>query len=392
MLGRAWPAAFFAALATVLVLVVWQSSTHFSPAEAALQPPPDIDHGQEVLAPWLYWDSTFYREIADHGYPASDQQEFDEAGQPLVAFFPGYPAAVRLVSSVTGDVGLAAILTTLGAGLGLAVVARRWFSGAVGERAGRWATLALFLFPWSFIIVAAGYSEALFLLAAVSAFVLLEDDRPVAAGLVGAVASATRAVGVGVVVGLVVVLLERRGALRWRGWRPQVDWSRLRRRDAGVLLSAGGIGGWMLLCWVRYGDPMAFSTAQRGWSQGVGVRSVLKLGFFQQLQDNQDRDFVLRLGLQGVVMIAFCLAIPAVWRRLGSGYGLYTAVVLGVPLLGSTNFTSNARFALAAFPVFALAGEQLARLKRSHATAALGTSSALLLGVTALWGRGYWMC
>lgn len=388
----AWPAAFFVGLAAVLVLVMWQSSTHLSPVEAALETTPEIDTGREVLTPWLYWDSGFYRRIAEDGYPERDVVVFEERGESLVAFFPGYPALVRAVTGVTGDVGLSAILATLGAGLALALVANRWFSGAVGEEGGRWATAALFLFPWSFVIVAAGYSEALFLLAAMGAFTLVEADRPVAAGIVGAVASATRAVGIGVVVGLMVLMLQRRGALSRRGWRPVVDWSRLRRRDAGVLLSAGGVGAWMVFCWVRYGDPVAFSTAQRGWNQGVGVRSLFKLGFLQQLEQNQERDFVLRLGLQGVVMIAFCLAVPAVWRRFGAGYGTYTAIVLGLPMLGSTNFTSNGRFVLAAFPVFALVGEHLAAAPVRRAIATLGASGALLLGVTALWGRGYWMC
>jgi multisubunit Na+/H+ antiporter MnhB subunit len=118
---------------------------------------------------------------------------------------------------------------------------------------------------------------------------------------------------------------------------------------------------------------------------------LFKLGLVEQLQDNQDRMFVLRLLLQGLVMVLFALALPAVWRRFGAGYGTYTAVAVALPLLGSANFASHGRFALMAFPVFGVLGERLAKERPRGACAMVAASGIALGAVASLWGRGHWM-
>lgn len=390
--GRAPALVAFLAVAAALFVTVWLSSIHLTPAEEGLESrATTLRRGDEVLGPWLYWDTKYYVTIAEHGYSEADVEVFRAGGETTVAFFPLYPAVVRAVAEVVGETGLALVLVTFASGLALSVVLYGWFQDQLGKSAAGWALAAILLFPWSFFLVGAGYPEALFLLLAVSAFVLVERDRPVLAGLVGALATLTRVVGVGVVVGTALRVAERRGALSFDGWRPRLDRTKLRRRDWGVLLAASGLLAWMAFCWVYYGDPVAFSTAQRGWSQGFGPRSWFKLGFFDQLVNNADRFFVLRLTLQGAVILFFCAAIPAVWRRFGAGYGAYTLVVLALPMLGSANFASSGRFVLMAFPTFALLGERLADQPVRAARVALGASGVLLLVAASLWGRGYWM-
>lgn len=382
----------FLAVAAALVITVWQSSVHLSPAEEGLESrAATLRLGDEVLGPWLYWDTRYYLTIAEHGYTDSDVAVFREGGETTVAFFPLYPAVVRVVAEVVGETGLALQVVTFACGLALSVVLYGWFRAELSQAAAGWALAAILLFPWSFFLVGTGYPEALLLLLAVSAFVLVERDRPVLAGIVGALATLTRLVGVGVAVGAAVRVVERRRALSFDGWRPCLDRTKLRRRDWGVLLAASGLLAWMTFCWVRYGSPMAFSTAQRGWSAGFGPRSWLKLGFFDQLVNNVDRFAVLRLAVQGAVMLLFCATIPAVWRRFGAGYGTYTVFVLALPMLGNSTFASNGRFALMAFPVYALFGERLSDQRARAAGLALGCSSVLLLLAASLWGRGYWM-
>jgi hypothetical protein len=46
---------------------------------------------------------------------------------------------------------------------------------------------------------------------------------------------------------------------------------------------------------------------------------------------------------------------------------------------------------LAAFPVFALLGEWLARQPPGRTIAYLATSGGALLAMTSFWARGYWM-
>src|SRR5207248_1122181 len=141
----------------------------------------------------------------------------------------------------------------------------------------RIALLALALYPYAWFLYGSGYGDALFIALTMSAFLLLERDRPVLAGLAGAGASAARVTGIGTIIGLIAMVIERRHALvrteadgprrPWSGWR--LDRSRLRLRDSGVLLSFAGIGSYCVFLWSRVGDPSAFNTVQSasGWNQ-----------------------------------------------------------------------------------------------------------------------------
>lgn len=389
--GWRWPVTAWAGVAAVLVVVVWQSSVHLPAAEEREPPRATTEVADGVFGPWLRWDTKYYVRVAEDGYGGPDVAVFEDGGETLVAFFPGYPLLVRGVADLGIGTGLALILVTAVSGLLVAVLFHRWCRRVLDEAASRRATWALLLFPWSYVLVAAGYPEALFLALAIGAFLLAEDDHPVAAGVLAALASTTRVIGIGVALGVALRVAERRGALTFDGWRPRLELGRFQRRDLGLLLGGVGLAGWMAFCWSRYGDPLAFSTAQRGWSQGFGPRSWFKLGLIDQIQHNGDRFFVLRLAAQGLAMVLMALALPAVWRRFGAGYGTFTIVAVALPLLGSSNFASNGRMALMAFPVFALAGERLGREPVRARGALLGASGALLVLVASWWGRGYWM-
>lgn len=144
-------------------------------------------------------------------------------------------------------------------------------------------------------------------------------------------------------------------------------------------------------CWSRYGDPFAFSTAQRGWGSPRGVGTWIKRPLIDMVLHLPDPWFVMRLVLQGFVGLAFLLAIPAVWRRVGPAYGVYTLVVVALPMIGASAFQSMGRQMLAAFPVFALLGDELATRSRRSSRVYLGGSALVLLAWASFWGRGYWM-
>lgn len=389
---RPWATLLYVGVAICLMVVVWQSSEHLSQREAGLTARTTLAHGDHVLGPWLFWDAGAYTDIAEHGYTTADVQTFHDGGEARVAFFPGYPMAVRAVSAVLGDTPTALIVVTLGAGLLLSFVVFRWFERHVAsERGARLAFVALLLFPWAYFLVATGYSDALFLLLAVGAFLLLEDDRPVMAGLVGALASATRIVGVAVVIGLILRALERREAIERDGWRVRIVARRLRARDLGVLMSGIGLLSYMGYCWSRYGDPFAFSTAQRGWGSPRGIDTWIKRPLFDMILHLPDTWFVLRLVLQGLVGLAFLAAVPAVWRRHGRAYGTYTLLVVALPLLGASAFQSGGRHMLAAFPVFALLGESMTAWSPRRVRAWMIASGLALVAWASFWSRGYWM-
>ena len=237
----------------------------------------------------------------------------------------------------------------------------------------------------------------------VGAFVLLERDQPVLAGLAGAVATATRPVGLAVVVGLVVLAVARRGGPR--------QWRSLRPRDAGVLLSVGGLVVWCVYQWSRFGDPLLFSKIQgaQGWDQGEGPRTWFKITFFQRLKHLPfwlsdsvsgsnthnahpwtESAYSLGLILQALALVAALVLIPIVVRRLGWGYGAYVLTLLLIPLLGTKDFQGVGRYVLAAFPCFAVGGRLLASRPRPRLVWLLG-SGALLLLLSSAYARGYYV-
>lgn len=362
--------------------------------------------GSSVFGGYLRFDGNWYVLIATRGY------WFDGVDvQGPVAFFPAYPAMLWALHALTGmSVKLLGSLVTIACGAAALVAIARWFADRLEDRVARIAFVTLLVYPYAFYLFGAVYADALFLLAAVGAFLLLERDHPVLAGLAGALATATRPVGIALVIGLVAVTLWRRHAVERPAGRrlPRVEWRRLRPADAGVLLSAAGLLGYIVYLGVRFGHPFAFDEVQRaqGWDQGSGPRTWFKITWFQQIKnlpgwigewlDTGDAvtferiQYALTVLLQGALVLGSCALVVLVWRRLGWGYGTYCAALLAIALLGTKDFQGTGRYLLAAFPLFAVLGGVLARHDRLRWAWWIG-SAALLTLWSFSFGRGYYV-
>ena len=84
-------------------------------------------------------------------------------------------------------------------------------------------------------------------------------------------------------------------------------------------------------------------------------------------------------------VLALCL-VRTVFRRLGAGYGAYVVALMVGAALSTKDFVGMGRYAVAAFPLFAVAGERLAD-RPKLARAVLAGSAALLLVTTQLHAR-----
>lgn len=354
------------------------------------------------LQAWVRYDAGWYRSIAESGY------FFRPGEQSSVAFFPAYPLLMRAGGGLA-DVYLVGVLVTLLAGLASAMLFARWCADRMRRPAAATAVALLLVYPYSLYLYGAVYADALFLACALGSFVLLERGHPWLAGLVGAVATAGRPVGIAVAAGLVVRAVElagqRAGAGRatpvpGAGWRQRLaglnssSWQHLRSvrlGDAGVLLSFGGLAGYMAYLWVAFGDPVAFATTQSapGWDQGTGVRVWLKVDFFGRMVYGTPPERV-RLLVPALLCLLALLLLRRIGRRFGWGYATLTAVAVAIPVLGTKDFMGSGRYLLAAFPMFAAAGELLSeRASRGVRIAVLGLSAVLLAVATAGYGYGY---
>lgn len=322
---------------------------------------------------WLWWDGGWYLQIAQHGYT------FQPHEQSSVAFFPAYPLTVRAVSwLLPGGVDLGAIVVTMVSGAAAFVLFQRWCRVHLDQVETMWALAALAIYPYSWFLYGSAYADAFFLAAAIGAFVLLERDRPVAAGLVGIIVTAARPTGIAVLIGLVAVMICRRPSAAHR-----------RARDYGVALAALGIAGWCAYLALRFGHPFAFveTESSHGWDRGPGGATWLKFDFFHALVHDSWRGWA-PLAMQAAMCLAFLACVPAVRRRFGTGYAVFVAAAVLIPAVSTDDFMGTGRYVLAAFPVFALVGSRLARWPVGRWAYVAVSTTAMVLGAT-LFATGY---
>jgi hypothetical protein len=383
----------------VIALVVWTvASASIELLPWSTNPRENRFPGEPWFESWVHFDSGWYYRIAEHDtnvcggpcgyfYIPGDKP----ADQSSVAFFPAYPLAMRAGAAVVGDSLRAGIFITLASGAAVAMLFWAWLRERLRGPPG-WTALALLLvFPWAYYLYGVVYADALFVAAVLGAFVLLERRHPWLAGLAGAVATAARPVGIVVIIGLVVRALEMNGVFD-DGWR-HPRWSAVLpavRRDGGVLLSAGGLGAYCLYLWVRFGNPLVFAEAEKAWGQGAGPRTWFKVQFFEDFTKFGDGTaWVARMSHPIVVIVALAL-VPFVFRRFGLGYGVYSLLIIGLAAWSTKDFFGMTRYALAAFPIFAVAGEMLADRPRLR-VAALSVSSIGLVMLSSLFARGSYL-
>jgi hypothetical protein len=387
----------YLAVAAALVVVV-AASVHLLGFWSGYPLGPIHFPGSWLLEGWVRWDSNWYRDIVTNGYESHGPDS-----QANLAYFPGYPMAMWPVARVLGDSALAGIVVTFASGLAAAVAFQRWARVRLDPFTSRVAVGLLVLYPYAWYLYGAVYADALFLALAIVAFLLLEGGHPVWAGVVGALASATRPVGVAVAVGLVLVTIERVGGFRRLG--------ALRRADYGVLLSVGGIVTWSAYQGIRWGNPLLFTDIEGapGWDQPVGPRTWFKVSFLQRLHhlprwlnDSisvshsqsphawSESVYTLSILLQALLVLGAIVLIRVIWRRIGWGYAGYVITIVAIAGVGTKDFLGAGRYLIGAFPLFAALALVLTDRPKTR-VAVLSVSGLLLAVLASAYARGYYL-
>src|SRR5262249_24251002 len=215
-----------------------------------------------LLDGWVRWDAAWYRDIAERGYTNMPNHE---PFQRDTAFFPLYPLLMRALHVVIPDLFICGLLISNVAFLFALILLYRFTSERYDARTARRAIMLLSIYPFSFFFSAV-YSESLFLLAVVGAFVLGEQRRWGWAGLSAAAAGATRVVGVLAVPGLALLYLDQ----------IDFDWPRVRADCLWLALGLAGTLGYMAFLGWRFGNPLQFIDSQyvAGWGAGMGLGSA----------------------------------------------------------------------------------------------------------------------
>jgi len=361
-------------LTTLLAYAVFEAqyAQPLHPPTAAPEPPHDVGWGVDV---WARWDGGWFTQVAGEGY--SDPKT-------TTAFFPAYPLVVRALGWVLGghDV-LAGVVVSLTAAVVAFVLLHELARGLVGTEAAGRALVYLAIFPAA-LFLGAVYSESLYLLLCVAAFLSAERGRFGAAGVAAGLAILTRPSG--------VMLLPALAVLAWR--------TPARARALGGLALALPIGAaWPLWLWNAFGHPLEFLGAERnawhrhlspagpfagawhglvaGWN---GIAQYVAGG--HHFPGADDALQAAGLNLEALAALAFALVLGVVaWRRLGAAYGVFVIASVALPLASPSTtipLLSMPRFVLGVFPVFVALGAVVTRPRTNAIVIAV---FAVLLGL-----------
>ena len=346
--------------------------------------------GDALVAPAARWDAVWYLTIAERGYGL-------DAARP--AFFPLYPLLARGAGAVLGSTLLGGILVSLVA-FGVArYLLRRLTELELGPEAARAAVWLTAAFPAA-LFFSAVYSEALFLALSVGCVYAARTDRWAWAGVLGLLATATRSAGVILLVPLVILLWQHRGA----GWWRRAPWVGL------VPLGIAAFCGWLAL---RGAGAHAPFDAQAEWYRELGApfaglwegASAAWDGARQLLSGSSDRIFfahaggdpfeVARLNLMlfGFLVLALVALVGAA-RRLPPVYVAYVLAALALPLstpVEAQPLMSLPRFVAVLFPLFMWGGWWLARRGRPTRVALGVTSTTGLVVFTGQFATWRWV-
>jgi Dolichyl-phosphate-mannose-protein mannosyltransferase len=323
-----------------------------TPAGEVLEPP-------GFLSYWAHWDGAWYSEIATYGYGVH--------APPSTTFFPLFPMIVRVGTALGGGPALWGVLVSLVATAFAMYFLYRIAEKFRGKEVARATTFAFAFFPTAFFLNAT-YTEALFVAFAAGSFwaAYVRQDLFLA-GLLGALAAATRNFGVLLLIPLYYEWLRNRREFGWRG-------------ALHLGLVPAGLLGYMAYLWGRFGDPLIFFRQQgvtwgrelidpgsalgMAWAKaGDGLEYVLDPASL--FLDPAAGPSLEASNVVNVVFLALFLVLMGVgFALLPPGLSVYTFLFTLLPVLTPSPvvpFMGLSRYMLGAFPLFIILGYLLSR-------------------------------
>ncbi len=329
-----------------------------------------------IVTAWERFDALWFLRIATGGYVDGDGS---------AVFFPLFPLLIRGLSPILGGHPLAAgFLVSHAATFGSMVALYFLTAGEFDERTARRSVLYLALFPTSFFLLAP-YSESLFLLLALVSLWAARRRWWWLAGVAGAGASATRNLGI-----LLVIPLAIEAIHQWRERRAT------RALVTGLLWS--GVAAVGALAYLAYwqasaGDALAPITQQENWQRETSfppvtlfrgtVEAFRFVGFYPG----------------GYHLVDWLVAIPSVvavaWvvMRARPVFAAYAVVMVAAPIsyvFLPRPFMSLPRFLLMVFPIL-WAWAVLGLRRRGVHEAVVAASAGLLTLLTVLFVNWYYV-
>jgi len=328
---------------------------------------------------WANFDGGYYVNIAYRGYGTFEQ-----------VFFPFYPWLIRTLASFLGrDIFVFLISGLIISHLAF-IIALFLFYFLIrldyDKKVSQMAIIFLLFFPTSFFFGAA-YTESLFLALVLGSFYAARKGKWWIAGILGALASGTRLVG--------IFLLP---ALLWEWWEQkknfkfQISNFKFLKDLLPIFLSSFGLLFYMRFLAINYHDPWMFLHVQ----PTLGVqKAVDKIILFYQviwrylkmiastkidpLYFTVWLEFLTGAGFLGLLVFSYL-------KKIRLSYIIFSVLLYITPTLTGT-FSSMTRYVLVLFPCFMA----LALFRNSFFKILLILSFLLLAISVILFTRGYFV-
>jgi hypothetical protein len=379
--GLRYSVAVFLGLRVGLTLLALAGVGLLPPIDNAVGPPgwpaSEVTPGwHNLVTAWERFDALWFLRIATGGYVDGDGS---------AVFFPLYPLLIRALSPLLGGHPLAAaFLISHLAAFGSMVVLYFLTASEFDERTARRAVLYLAVFPTSFFLLAP-YSESLFLFLVLVALWAARRGRWEVAGLAGAGASATRNLGVLLVLPLAMEAIQQA--------RERRDSRQLAKGLLWSVVAVIGALAYMAFWQQVAGDALAPVRQQTNWQR------VASFPLATVVRGTSEAFRFIGTYPGGYHLIDWLIAVPAlaasVWVALRARpmYAVYTWASLAAPLsyvFLPRPFMSLPRFLLVVFPIL-WAGAVWAGRRRVVHEALLAVSSGLLALLTVLFVNWYYV-
>lgn len=283
---------------------------------------------------WCNYDAAYFTDIAQNGY-----------GSASAAFFPGFPIIIFLFSHIFSFISikiLAVVLANIFTFLAVWQVYRYAKLTTQNEDIALETAVFMLCFPFS-LFLALGYSEPLFLLAAISSFYCLRKERYIAAGLWGALASMTRLVGAVLIPALLVEAII-------------VAIKKKKLMPLAVLLSSFGTIFVSVYFKLRHGDWLMWlhSYGPETWNRKFGTGAFIEIqkNFETIIHGNfykTDGPLISTIALLSILFVAVGLILLLVQKRWAEAVFVFGGAM--IPLLSGSLVSFN-RYAISLFPLY----------------------------------------
>jgi Gpi18-like mannosyltransferase len=282
------------------------------------------------------WDAAWYRGIVEQGY------SYVPGAESNVAFFPLLPICVWLVKHAIGmKTALAGFIVSNLALFAAAVVLRRLVARDYPEpsRAPARAVWLLLLCPMTFSH-SAMYTESLYLLLSLVAIMAARDGRWLAAGIAGALITATRGNALLIAVPLLweAVIAHRRGS------DCDAAATRMARSRWWLLMVPLGLVGYATYLHFRFGDALAFAHAMAAWGRTMAWP-------WEGIAGAAGPPYPYGRLLIGSAVVGLLLVVLGFLVRLRTSYLLYATAML-VLYLSTSILHSLPRYLSVIFPFY----------------------------------------